>query len=48
MRINAYETERMWFAMLMSFGDAVEVLEPEEVRTRVKETAKNIFSLYKD
>lgn len=46
MRIDAYESERMWFAMLMSFGDAVEVLEPEEVRIRVIETAKNILSLY--
>lgn len=46
MRIDAYESERMWFAMLMSFSDAVEVLEPEEVRIRVIETAKNILSLY--
>ena len=46
MRIDVYEDERMWFAMLMSFGGAVEVLEPEEVKIRLIETAGNILSLY--
>ena len=46
MWIDVYENERMWFAVLMSFGDAVEVLEPEEVKIRLIKTAGNILSLY--
>lgn len=46
MGIDAYESERMWFAMLMSFGNTVRVLEPEEVKIRVMKTAENILSLY--
>ena len=46
MRIDAYENERMWFAMLMSFGGVVEVLEPEEVKLRLIKTADSILSLY--
>jgi predicted DNA-binding transcriptional regulator YafY len=47
MRMNALEDERMWFAMLLSFGNKVMVLEPDELRTRIDETAENILSLYK-
>ena len=46
MRIYVLEDERMWFAMLLSFGDKVMVMEPEELKTRLTETAKNIFTLY--
>jgi len=48
MRMDGYEDERLWFAMLLSFGDAVEVLEPEEVRVRLAKTAKKIIELYGD
>ena len=48
MRMYALEDERMWFAMLLSFGNKVTVLEPEELKTRLMETVKNIFSLYKE
>jgi predicted DNA-binding transcriptional regulator YafY len=47
MRMCSLEDERMWFAMLLSFGDKVTVIEPEELKTRIIETAKNILSLYK-
>jgi len=47
MRMHAIEDERMWFAMLLSFGDKITVLEPEELKMRLTETAENIFSLYK-
>ena len=47
MRIHALEDERMWFAMLLSFGDKVSVLEPESLKMRLLETAENILSLYK-
>ena len=48
MRMCALEDERMWFAMLLSFGDKVRVIEPDELKTRLTETAKNILSLYKE
>ena len=47
MRMNALEDERMWFAMLLSFGNKVMVLEPDELKKRLTETAENILSLYK-
>lgn len=47
MRMYSLEDERMWFAMLMSFGDKVTVLEPEELKTRIAETAEKTLSLYK-
>lgn len=40
------EDERMWFAMLLSFGDKVMVLAPEELKIRITETAKRILSAY--
>ena len=46
MQIYALEDERTWFAMLLSFGDKVAVLEPESLKIRLKETAKSILSLY--
>jgi len=46
--IHAIEDERMWFAMLLSFGNMVEVLEPAELKTRLIETAENILSVYKE
>jgi len=47
MRMYALTDERMWFAMLLSFGNKVTVLEPEELKMRLTETAGNILSLYK-
>jgi len=46
MSINVLADERMWFAMLLSFGNKVVVLEPEELKGRLTETARNIVSLY--
>jgi len=48
MHIHALEDERMWFAMLLSFGDKVMVLEPESLKARLAKTAENILSLYKE
>jgi predicted DNA-binding transcriptional regulator YafY len=47
MRMYALEDERRWFAMLLSFGNLVTVLEPEELKIRLIETAQNILSVYK-
>jgi predicted DNA-binding transcriptional regulator YafY len=46
MRIYVLEEERMWFAMLLSFGNKVTVLEPEELKSRLIENAENILTLY--
>jgi len=48
MRIHATEDERMWFAMLLSFGNMVKVLKPVELKNRLMETAENILSVYKE
>ncbi len=42
------ENERMWFSLLLGFGNEVEVLEPEELRMRLKEKSEEIFRLYKN
>ena len=47
-RMYVLEDERMWFAMLLSFGDKIKVLEPEELKTRLTKTAENILTLYKE
>lgn len=38
--------ERMWFSLLMGFGDKVQVLEPEELKTMLKQKAEEILSIY--
>jgi predicted DNA-binding transcriptional regulator YafY len=48
MQLHVLEEERMWFAMLLSFGDNIAVLEPDELKSRLLETAENIVSLYKE
>ena len=47
MQLHAFEDERMWFAMILSFGDKVTVLQPDSLKTRLTETAQSILSLYK-
>lgn len=47
MNMHVLEDERMWFAMLLSFGDKVKVLEPEQLKIRLAQTAQNISELYK-
>lgn len=39
--------ERMWFSLLMGFGDSVKVLEPEEVKTMLKQRADKMLSIYR-
>jgi predicted DNA-binding transcriptional regulator YafY len=47
MRMSVLNDERAWFAMLLSFGNQVTVIEPEELIIRLAETAGNILALYK-
>lgn len=46
LHMSVLEDERMWFAMLLSFGDKVIVLAPEELKNRLAETAEKILSVY--
>lgn len=41
------ENERMWFAVLMSFGDKITGLEPEMLKRKLIERANEILNLYK-
>lgn len=47
MNIHLPEDERMWFAMILSFGNMVMVLEPDDLKTRIIETVENVLSLYR-
>jgi predicted DNA-binding transcriptional regulator YafY len=47
MRLTVLEDERMWYAKLLSFGNQIEVIEPEELKTRLADTAEKILLLYK-
>jgi len=45
-RLRVPENERMWFAALLSFGDKITVLEPEELKEKLIEKANEILNLY--
>jgi predicted DNA-binding transcriptional regulator YafY len=45
---SVINSERLWFALLMSFGGQVRVLEPTSLIARVKRAAKEIFSRYEN
>jgi predicted DNA-binding transcriptional regulator YafY len=38
--------ERMWYSLLMGFGNGLEVLEPDSLRESLKNIAKDIYNLY--
>ncbi len=40
------ENERMWFSLLLGFGDQVQVLEPDELRRRLRQKAEEILGIY--
>lgn len=41
------ENERMWFSLLLGFGDKVKVLEPKELKDKLLQKACEIQNLYK-
>ena len=45
MRLNV-PWERMWFSLLLGFGNQVEVLEPPELKERLKQAAAEVLGLY--
>lgn len=46
MKLTVVENEQLWIGTLLSLGDAVEVIAPEEIRRRLAEAASQIVSLY--
>jgi len=46
MHLYGAERERMWFSLLLSFGKAIEVLEPIEVKDKLVRIAEEITYLY--
>lgn len=48
MVMRVIENERIWFSMLLGFGDLVEVLEPQEIIDMIKEKTLQIQNLYRD
>lgn len=46
MKATVVENEQFWLGTLLSLGDGVEVIAPEEIRVRLLESAKKIISLY--
>ncbi|MCM1385819.1 MAG: YafY family transcriptional regulator [Bacillus sp. (in: Bacteria)] len=44
--IDVPAKERLWKALLLSFGDKVKIIEPEEYKTELIETAKKFLSNY--
>lgn len=44
--LNVFENERMWFAFLLSFGEDIEIIEPEHLRQRLVEHSKKIINKY--
>lgn len=47
MKLTVIENEQFWLGTLLSLGDEVEVLEPQNIRSRLSEAAEKILSLYK-
>ncbi len=46
MQLCVVQNERFWYGALLSFGDQIEVLEPEELRNRIRNSANNLINLY--
>ncbi|MFZ5354034.1 MAG: helix-turn-helix transcriptional regulator [Bacillota bacterium] len=44
--LNVMESERLWFAFLLSFGDKVKIIEPEHIKKSVVEHCKKIIDRY--
>ena len=45
---HGIENERMWFSLLLGFGDSVKVLESQEIIDMLKEKTLQIQNLYRD
>jgi len=46
--LTVVENERMWFAFILSFGDDIEVIEPEHIRRRLIDHSEKLMKKYKN
>jgi predicted DNA-binding transcriptional regulator YafY len=46
LELHVPENERMWFSLLLSFGNEVKVLEPSTLKDRLVEKSKETIDLY--
>lgn len=46
MKATVVENEQFWIGTLLSLGDSVEVLAPDDIRRRILEAAQKIIALY--
>lgn len=44
--LHVPKNERMWFSILLGFGNNITVIEPDELKNRLKEKAIEILNLY--
>lgn len=47
-QISMPVTERVWYGILLSLGDSVEVIQPDHLRKRIQHDVQNIGKIYKD
>lgn len=47
MNLTVVENEQLWLGTLLSLGDNVRIIEPEDIRQRIVIAAKRIVELYK-
>ena len=47
MELKVVENEQLWIGTLLSLGDQVEIVSPEDVRRRVLDAAEKIVAMYK-
>lgn len=45
--LHVIEEERMWFAFMLSFGNDIEIIEPNHIRKRMYDHSKKIIDIYK-
>ena len=38
--------ERMWFSLLLGFGNQIEVVEPQELKTMLRQKAQEVLEIY--
>jgi predicted DNA-binding transcriptional regulator YafY len=46
MALHLPENERMWFSLILGFGNKVKVLAPEELKIRITDMAEEILTNY--
>ena len=47
MELRVVENEQLWIGTLLSLGEQVEIVSPEDIRRRVREAAEKIVAMYK-